>query len=95
MREIKWSQWHKGGMARFGEMQIECIEKELVEAAKEARKVLTESRADHVVYAVKRYNGEGKLEEVRFYMKPMDEETFQRDVATMKNVVVYAVHKMA
>ena len=38
--------------------------------------------------------GDGKLEKVTFYLETMDDERFDRDVSSISNVTVYAVHKM-
>lgn len=99
LRRVRWSQWDETGMVGRGEMPLRSLQNELQLFEKEARKILNKTGADHVVYGVKHYKTddgvlEDELEEVRFYLQPMDDERFERDVASMKNVIVYAVHKM-
>ena len=70
------------------------IQKCIREFEKEAKKVLEETGADHVVYAVKYYDDDEALEEIRFYMIPMADEEFRKDVAGKPGIRVYALHKM-
>ncbi len=90
---IRWTQWTSSGMVNFGQMHRSDIQKQIARFEKKAAEVLKETGADHVLYGVKRYDENGKLEEVRFYMEPMDEDRFEKDVANKKGVLVYAVHK--
>ena len=41
---------------------------------------------------MKYYDDNGELEEIRFYMTPMTDKEFQKDVASMPGVRVYALH---
>ena len=41
---------------------------------------------------MKSYGDGGELEEVRFYLEPMTDERFEKDVASKTGFVVYAVH---
>lgn len=43
---------------------------------------------------MKRYSDDGELEKVGFYLEPMDDERFHRDVSSISDATVYAVHKM-
>ena len=53
-------------------------------------------RANELIAALQRAVEQyGDLKEVRFYMQPMDEETFQERAATLTDVVVYALHKLS
>ena len=60
----------------------------------EARKLLAETGADHVLYGRKLYDEDGELEELRFYLMSMTDEEFEERVAPLKGQQVYAVHKM-
>lgn len=89
---IKWTQWDKGGMVGFGQMPGRDVEKNLQNFELEAAKVLKETGADHVVYGMKLYDENDELEHVKFYMAPMDDATFQKDVASLSGCVIYALH---
>lgn len=91
MSWVRWSQWDACGMVAVGQMPVKDIQKNLQEFEKKAREILEKSGADHVVYGLKEYNDDGTLDEVRFYLQPMDEQEFDR-VAGMRGVQVYALH---
>lgn len=94
MSWVKWSQWGDAGMLNFGQMPKRDVAKHIAEFGAEAAKILEKTGADHVVYALKVYDENDELSEVKFYMEPMDDERFQKDVATLKGVVVYAAHAL-
>lgn len=89
---VRWSQWTAGGMVDFGQMPKRDISQQLRRFEKEAAKLLKKTGADHVLYGVKSYGDGGELEEVRFYLEPMTDERFEKDVASKTGFVVYAVH---
>lgn len=90
---IKWQSWYENGLVEHGEMPLKEVNKSLLLYAKTASGMLERTGADHILYAIKYYNKKtGELELIRFYMKPMSDEAFER-VAMMRNVVVYALHK--
>ena len=91
MSWVRWSQWDAGGMVVVGQMPVKDIQKNLQDFEKKAKEILEKSGADHVVYGLKEYNDDGTLDEVRFYLQPMDEQEFDR-VAGMRGVQVYALH---
>lgn len=91
---IRWSQWNNGGVAAFGQMPKRDMQKKLQDFEVEARKLLKQTGADHVVYGVKHFSEEGGLEGIRFYLKLMDEDEFERNVANVPGWQVYAVHRM-
>lgn len=91
MSWVRWSQWDAGGMVAVGQMPVNEIQKNLQAFEKKAKEVLDKSGAAHVVYGVKEYSEDGVLEEVRFYLQPMDEQEFDR-VAGMRGMQVYALH---
>lgn len=93
MKWVRWSQWDNGGMVGFGQMPVQDVEKDLQKFEQEASIILKKTGADHVVYGLKVYDDEGELAAVKFYLKPMNDEDFQKDVASLKDVVVYALHK--
>lgn len=94
MKQVRWSHWTDAGMVEFGQGPLNKLEESIREFEQEAKKVLEETGADHVVYAVKYYDDDEALEEIRFYMIPMTDEEFQKDVAGKPGIRVYALHKM-
>ena len=72
-------------------MRWRDIQLNLQKFEQEAKKLLDETGADHVVYGMKIYE-DGHLKEARFYLQPMSEEEFDR-VASLSGVIVYALHK--
>lgn len=90
---VKWMQWGQTGMVGHGVMTLADAEKELSKFERKAKELLDQTGADHVVYGVKKYDANGELADVRFYLEPMDDARFEVDVATMKNARVYALHK--
>ena len=58
----------------------------------EAKKLLDSTGADHVLYGRKLYDKEWNLAEIRFYLLPMDDERFERDIVPLTNQLVYALH---
>lgn len=91
---IHWTQWDDSGVSASGEMRHIEVLWNLRRSEKRAREVMKETGADHVVYARKMYGDDGRLVEVRFYMIPMDDARFYRDIATISNSQIYAVHKL-
>ncbi len=89
---VRWSQWTGEGMVNFGQMPVRDIAKYLQAFEMDAKEVLEKTGADHVLYGVKQYEGR-TLTEVRFYMIPMNDEQFEKDVASKRGVVVFALHK--
>lgn len=94
MKRVRWSHWTDAGMVEFGQGPLNKLEESIREFEKEAKKVLEDTGADHVVYAVKEYGKDDELDEIRFYMIPMSDEEFQKDVASQPGLRVYALHKM-
>lgn len=91
---VRWSQWGEGGMVASGQMPKLDMQKRLREFELEARKLLKKTKADHVVFGVKYYDKEGKLTEIRFYLKPMSDEEFYRRTGELHGCQVYALHKI-
>ncbi len=77
-------------MVDHGEMPVKDIQKYLQKFELEAKKILDQTGADHVLYGIKKYRGDD-LEEVCFYLLPVSDEKYD-DVAKLKNVVAYALH---
>lgn len=94
MRWVKWYQYADQGMVNCGQMPLLDAHKNLREFSKYARELLEKTGADHVVYGMKVYGEKDRLEAVKFYMKPMSDEEFQKDVANLKNCVIYAAHAL-
>jgi len=89
---VRWSQWSEAGMIGFGQMPLRNVDKNLREFAETARTIMDKTHADHVVYGLKTYDDDGILEEVKFYLMPMNDYDFQNDVATLTGCTVYALH---
>ncbi len=92
MNFVDWSQWGEAGMITHGQMPIRDVAVNLRKFEKEAKRILNESGADHVVYGVKYYNAHGNLDRVHFYLMAVTDERFD-DIALLSDVVVYALHK--
>ena len=91
---VRWSQWSSVlGLVAQGQIQLEEVPEKLQEFEKSAKQTLTQTDADHVVYGRKIYDEDGKVKEVRFYLEPMTDERFERDVVSLKNQTIYALHK--
>ena len=82
---VRWSHWTDQGMVEHENLQRFAVE---------AWKLLAETDADHVLYGRKLYGEGGELEELRFYLMPMTDEEFEKEVVPLKGQQVYAVHKM-
>lgn len=90
---VRWSQWYRDGGFSFGQMPLCTVQPELQKFEKEAHRLLKETGADHVLYGVKEYDRDGELEEVRFYLEPMNEDEFEeRVVKKSAGLTVYALH---
>lgn len=68
---VKWSTWTEAGCTNFGEMCLKDVDKHLRKFGAEAKKLLDKTGADHILYGVKLYNNDGKLEEIKFCLLPM------------------------
>ena len=90
---VRWSKWESGGMTQFGQMPLREVAGHLRRFAEKAKEVLDKTGADHVVYGMKQYDADGELEHIKFYLEPMGDEEFQSDLATLKGVTIYALHK--
>ena len=91
---VRWSYWPKVGPVEAGRMPRKKMQENLQKFEVEARKLLGETGADHVLYGRKLYDDNGELEELRFYLLPMSDEEFEERVVPLKNQQVYAIHKM-
>lgn len=91
---VRWTQWSVCGLVGVGQMPLNQVQPNLQRFERMARRLLAEKNADHVLYGVKNYDDNGELEEIKFYLEPMDDERFERDVASIPGVTVYAVHRM-
>lgn len=89
---IPWSFWPKVGEVERGRAPYQKVMDLLRQYETEAKKLLDTSGAEHVLYGRKLYNEEGDLKEVRFYLLPMSDERFERDVVPLANQIIYALH---
>ena len=90
---VKWSHWGTLGLIERGEMPRSNMLKTLQEFELEARRLLGETGAAHVVYGRKLFDEAGELKEIRFYLQPMDGKEFDR-ISLIQRQQVYAVHKI-
>lgn len=89
---IKWIQWLDEFRFRNGWMTLKEIPKYLRAFEQEARKVIDQTKADHVLYAIKDYDPfTQKIRRIRFYMKPMTDAEFY-GAAFTSDMMVYALH---
>lgn len=91
--EYGCSAWNSFGMVWQARMSLMEIGGKIQEYRAFAAKVLKDTGADHVLYAVEYFGDDGDLREAHFYMYPMSEELFEERVAHLRNVQVYALHK--
>lgn len=91
--KIKWSSWSNPSVVEHGYMPIKKMSVCLANYYNAARKVLTATGADHVVYGMKMYGRDGKLAAMHFYMWAMKDAEFKRIMRNVRNAEVYAVHK--
>lgn len=89
---VGWFQWDGGRIIAAGQMRRSEIAQELRKFELEAQKLLKETGADHVLYGAKWYDENGLVTKVSFYMEPMIEEQFEKDVTRLTGVQIYAVH---
>jgi len=92
MNWVRWSNWTKCGVVQVGQMPARDVDYHIRKFGKDAAKLLKQTGADHVLYAIKEYGENDELEEVRFYQEPMTDEKFEKMVANRSGVVVYAHH---
>ena len=90
---IRWTQWTEIGLINYGQMPAMDVDKYLRDFERQAKEVLEETGADHVLYGIKSYDNDGNLEEVRYYMIAMDDDRFEKDVASKPGATVYALHR--
>lgn len=97
----RWIRWFKDNGTIYpevGQMPLANLEGTLKEFGAEARKVLKETRADHVIYATKEYDEQDEVKEVHFYMLPLTDEEFHKRVANFQKTtpksMIYAAHKL-
>lgn len=93
MSWVRWSNWTPAGCVQVGQMPVREVDSHIRRFGEEAAKLLKETGADHVLYAIKDYGEYGCwLEEVKFYQLPMTDAEFEEKVASIPGVTVYAHH---
>ena len=95
---VRWTQWNELGVIASGYIRVSEIQMQIRRFEKKASKVLEETGADHVVYAVKHFseampNEPSELQEVRFHMIPLDDKEFIKRTSALRNDLVYALHR--
>ena len=90
---IRWSRWNwSTGCVDKGMMEEGEILPSMTRRAKEAVKILKESKAEHVVYGMTIYDGY-KPVAVHFFMWPMGQEQFDQVAKKCRCAMVYAIHR--
>lgn len=92
-RYVKWSHVNQDGFVGKDWMLRSEVQNKIQEFEQAAKKILEDTGADHVLYAIKYFDDNCTLEEVKFYELPMTDEEFEDRVARQVRVQVYALHK--
>ena len=92
MQKVKWTLWEPSGNFHNGDMTVREAQYWLGEFGQEAKEMVKEACAEHVVYGVKRFDENGALERVQFYLLPMNDADFHKMVGSGDRTEVYAVH---
>lgn len=81
------------GRGYVGEWSLDEINQYKKELRKEAKRVLKEKNAHHVVYNITIHK-DGEIDKVYFYMLPMEEDEFFKKIGELKgDFTIGAVHK--
>ena len=91
-RQLTWDFKLHGlhGVEIQGEMETVEVNDWIRFFERSAAGMLKRTNADHILYAVKRYDGDRK--EVSFYQFPMTDREYDENVANVPGVLVYALH---
>lgn len=89
---VKWSLRDSTGCKQRGEIELAQIPGELLRFEREAARIMKRTGADHVLYGIKIYDQDNRLETVQFYMNPMDDDEFYRLTGRVRNAMIYALH---
>lgn len=92
-RWVKWSHINQDGFVGKDYMLKSDVPDKIREFEKSAKQILEDTDADHVLYAIKYFDENSNLEEIKFYELPMTNEEFEDRVARQVRVQVYALHK--
>jgi len=81
------------GQGYVGEWELDKVNEYKRQLRKEAKRVLKEKNADHVVYNMTMYK-DGQPDKVYFYMLPMGEDEFFKKIGELKgDFTIGAVHR--
>lgn len=83
-----------GRVIRRGVSYLDTLPSLLNDFRRSAFSMMNNTGADHVVYATKHYGQDGAMSCVDFCLRPMKDSEFDVKVASLPNVVVYALHRM-
>lgn len=91
--QVRFERWVGAICIDYGMMPVKNVQKILQDYEKEAKKLLDENGADHVVYGYKQYDEKDNLCKVCFYQET--ELTEEKFLERTKDVtgIVYALHK--
>ena len=92
-RWVKWKHFNQDGYVGKDYMLKSDVSAKIKEFEKIAENLLTETEADHVLYAIKYFDEYSILDEVKFYELPMSDDEFEYHVARQVRVQVFALHR--
>lgn len=94
MKWVKWTDWtdQEHYIDPSGEMSAPAVEHHIRNFGEKAAKLLRETGADHVVYAVKQFGADGEVDEVEFHMLAMSDAEFEERATNEPGAMVYAHH---
>ena len=92
-RWVKWKHFNQDGYVGKDYMLKADVSERIKEFEKIAKRLLQETGADHVLYAIKYFDECSNLEEVKFYELPMSNDEYEFRVARQVRVQVFALHK--
>lgn len=91
--QVRFERWVGAICIDYGMMPVKNVQKILQDYEKEAKKLLDESGADHVIYGYKQYDKKDNLCKVCFYQETeLTEEEFLERTKGVTGIV-YALHK--
>lgn len=89
---VTWSMRDTTGCIQRGNIALSQIPRVLLEFEREAASLMKRTQADHVLYGMKIYDTNNRLETIQFYMEPMGDEEFYRLTGRVQRAMIYALH---
>lgn len=94
MSLVRYCDIGRSGRLTYGYIDAAEMQKKLQRDGQEAKRLMKETGAAHVVYGMKHYEETGALESVSFCMVPMREGAFRKTADQAHDCMVYAVHRV-